>query len=86
MVGHEDDVMDSNLIFFSGLGDGFKGDASSLSLVEPEGAVIGPAEQVIRIFSLYDTQWSSHALDRAQDVPIDSDTREISASEWEHGR
>jgi len=74
MVSHEDDVMYSNLIFFSGLGNCFKGDASSLSLVEPEGAVIGPAEQVIRIFSLYDTHWSSHALDRAQAMPIDSDT------------
>jgi len=68
MVGHEDDMMDENLIFFSTFGDNTKGYPCDLPLVEPEGPVIGPAvrqahgpersrrtEQVIWIHCLNDT-------------------------------
>ena len=47
VVGHEDDVVDQKLIFFSGFGQGIKNDAGNLPLVKPEGPVIGPADQVI---------------------------------------
>jgi hypothetical protein len=74
VVGHEDDVMDENLIFFSPFGDSFKNDACYLSLVEPEGPVVCPAKQVVGIFSLYDTERASHAQDKAQVMPKVSDT------------
>ncbi len=53
--------MDENLIFFSTLGDCLKGDACSLSLIEPKGSIVGPADQVVGIHSLYDAERTSHA-------------------------
>jgi len=75
MVSHEKCVMDENLIFFSALCDCLKGDACSLSLVETEGSVIGSAEQVVGVRGLYDTEWASHGVNKAQRVPKVSDTR-----------
>jgi len=39
--------MDKNLIFFSTLRECFKDDSRNLPLVESEGSVIGPADQVV---------------------------------------
>ena len=47
VVGHEDKVVDENVIFFMGFLDGLKDDACDLALVEPECPVIGPADQVV---------------------------------------
>jgi hypothetical protein len=47
MIGHEDDVMDEKVIFFHGLLECFKDDSCDLSLMEPEGPVVGPADQVV---------------------------------------
>ena len=49
VVGHEDNVMDEKMIFFNGFGQGFENDAGGLSLVEAEGPVVGPADQMIGV-------------------------------------
>ena len=38
-------------------------DTYDLSLVEPEGPVVGSADQVVGVDVLNDSQWTSHALD-----------------------
>ncbi len=53
--------MDENLIFFSTLRECLKDNARNLPLVEPEGPVIGPADQVVGVHCLDDPQWTSHA-------------------------
>ena len=47
MVGHEDDVMDEKVIFFMGFLERVKEDTRDLTLVEPEGPVVGPTDQVV---------------------------------------
>ena len=47
MVGHEDDMMNEKVIFFMGFLDCLKDDACDLPLVEPEGSIVGPADQVV---------------------------------------
>ena len=69
MVGHEDDMMDENLIFFSTFRDCQKGYTCDLLLVEPEGPIVGTIDKMVRKCGLYDTEWSSHAMLRAQGVP-----------------
>ena len=53
VIGHEDDVVDEKVIFFNGLFQGFEKDADGLALVEAEGPVVGPADQVVGIGCLY---------------------------------
>jgi hypothetical protein len=48
MIGHKDDVMDEKVIFFMGFPECTEEDASDLPLIEPEGSVVGPADQVVR--------------------------------------
>jgi hypothetical protein len=72
--GHEDDVMDENLIFFNTFRDCLKSDSRGFLLIEPKGLVVGSANQVVRVRGLYNTEWASHVMDRAQGVPKDSDT------------
>jgi len=47
VVGHEDDVMDEKVIFFMGFRKCLEHDAGDVPLVEPEGSVVGPADQVV---------------------------------------
>jgi hypothetical protein len=74
VVRHEDDVMDENLIFFNTFRDCLKSDSRGFLLIEPKGLVVGSANQVVRVRGLYNTEWASHVMDRAQGVPKDSDT------------
>lgn len=62
MVGHEDDMVEEEVIFRDGFIQCFKHDADDLSLIKAEGSVIGSADQVVRQFCLDDTQRTSHAL------------------------
>ncbi len=71
--------MDKNLIFFSTLCECFKDDARNLPLIESEGAIIGPADQVVGVDVLDDPQWTSHALGYAKSLPKCSDTGWLSA-------
>jgi len=66
--------MDKNLIFFGTLRECFKDDARNLPLVELEGSVIGPADQVVGEHCLDDTQWTSHVYRCAKSLPKCSDT------------
>jgi len=54
VVGHEDDVMDEKAIFLHGFGKGMKEDADNLPLVEAEGPVVGPADQMVGVGCLND--------------------------------
>jgi len=63
--------MDEKVIFFNSFGQCLKEDTCNLSLVEPEGPVIGSADQVVREDVLYDP---SHALRYARPLPRCSDT------------
>ena len=74
MVGHENEVMDLEPIFISDLLEDLGEDADGLFPVEPEGTVIGPADQVVWILGLYDAQWTSHAMRDARSLPKGSDT------------
>ena len=69
VVGHEDDVMEENVIFFGTLRECFEEDAGDLPLVEAEGAVVGAAEQVVGVLCLDDAVFSCHARGRADSVP-----------------
>jgi hypothetical protein len=42
--------------------------------VEPEGPIVGSADQMVGIFSLDDTEWASHDVNKAHRVPRCSDT------------
>ncbi len=61
--------MYKNLIFFSAFRECFEDDARDLSLVEPEGPVVGPAYQVVGVFCLYDSRWTGHSKELAHAVP-----------------
>ena len=61
MVGHEDDVVNKKVIFFNGFPQGLEEDPRDLSLVKPERPVVGPADQVVRVDVLNDSQRASHA-------------------------
>lgn len=54
--------MDKNIIFFGALGECFKDDACDVFLVESEGSVVGPADEVVGVFGLDDTWFPGHAL------------------------
>jgi hypothetical protein len=47
MVGHEDDMMDENVIFFMGFPECIEHDASGVPFIESEGLVISPTDQVV---------------------------------------
>ena len=61
MVEHEDDVMNKKVVFFNGFPQGLEEDPRDLSLVKPERPVVGPADQVVRVDVLNDSQRASHA-------------------------
>jgi hypothetical protein len=74
MVGHQDEVVDFKSIFFSNLRQDFGEDADGFLPVEPEGPIVGSADQMVGIFSLDDTEWASHDVNKAHRVPRCSDT------------
>ena len=49
VVGHEDDMMNKNVIFFVGFIECAKDNTSDLPLVEAERSVVGPANQVVGV-------------------------------------
>ena len=61
--------MDEKAIFFMGFLQCLKEDSSYLFLVEPEGPVVGPADQMIGVDVLNDSQWTSHAMTDASTLP-----------------
>jgi hypothetical protein len=69
MVGHEDEVVDGKAIFFHGFLQGLEDDPDGLSLVEPEGPVVGPADQVVGQLGLDDAKRTSHAFVLARSLP-----------------
>jgi len=69
MVGHNYYMMDEKVIFFMGFLQCLKNDADDLSLVEPEGPVVGSTDQVVGVDILYDSQWTSHADSYAKSLP-----------------
>ena len=69
MIGHENDVMNEKVIFLHGLLKRVKDDACRSSLIEPEGLVVGSADQVIGIDVLDDAKRSSHAMGTAKILP-----------------
>lgn len=69
VVGHEDDVVDEEVVLFHGFLQGFEDDAGDLSLVEPEGSVVGSADQVVGVDVLDDAQGPSHAVSLARALP-----------------
>ena len=54
VVGHEDDVVEVKVVFLGGFIQGVEDDADDLSLVEPEGSVVGSADEVVGVFGLDD--------------------------------
>jgi len=62
VVGHDDEVVDGKGIFFDGFRKCLEHDPGNLSLVEPEGPVVGPTAQVVGQLALDDAQRASHAL------------------------
>jgi hypothetical protein len=69
VVGHEDDMVNEKVIFFIGFPDRLEHDAGDLPLVEPEGSVVGPADQVVGELGLDDAERTSHTLGRARSLP-----------------
>ncbi len=47
VVGHKDDVVDEKVIFFMGFLECTKDNTSELPLIEPEGSVVSPADQMV---------------------------------------
>ena len=47
-------MVDEKAVFFMGFLQCLEDDSSDLSLVEPEGSVIGPAYQMVGVDVLYD--------------------------------
>ena len=67
-------MVDEKSIFFMGFLERLKKDAYNFASMEPEGPVVGPADQVVGIDVLDNTQWTSHALVLAKSLPKCSDT------------
>ena len=73
VVRHEYDVMDKKVIFFMGFLQCLEEDTDNLTLVEPEGSVVCPADQMVGVDVLYDAQWPSHGMTNAKLLPKYSD-------------
>jgi hypothetical protein len=60
MIGHEHNVVNKKVIFFMGFLEGTKDNTSELPLIEPEGSVVSPTDQMVGVYVLDDPQWTSH--------------------------
>jgi hypothetical protein len=69
VVGHEDEVMEDQVVFFGGFFQGLEDDANGLSLVKPEGSVVGSTDQVIGQDCLEYTPRTSHVMTDATSLP-----------------
>lgn len=62
-------MVDEKVIFFNSFLKSLEHDPGNLSFVEPEGSVVGPADQVIGVDVLNDSQWTAHAGIGAKSLP-----------------
>ncbi len=62
-------MVDEKVIFFMGFLQCLEDNSSDLSLVEPEGSVIGSTYQMVGVDVLYDPQWTSHGVINAKSLP-----------------
>lgn len=74
VVRHQDDMVNKKVIFFNGFLQCLEEDPGDLPLFEPEGPVVGSADQMIGIDVLDYSQWTSHASRNATFLPKGSDT------------
>ena len=66
-------MVDEKVIFFMGFLQCLEDDSSDLSLVKPEGSIVGSADQMVGVDVLYDPQWTSHGVINAKSLPTSSD-------------
>ena len=62
-------MVDEKVIFFMGFLECMEDDTCDLSLVESECSIVGPADQVVGVDVLNDSQWTSHGMGYAKLLP-----------------